>query len=62
MQTILPKVDMTDSKKVIVEIPELLWRQARSVAALHGITAREMVAGLLLRYVRESKEVPEEAA
>ena len=55
----LPAVDMTGSKGVLIELPELLWRQAKAVAALEGLTAREMVAGLLQLYVWDSKTVPQ---
>jgi len=55
----LPSVDMTGSKGVLIELPELLWRQAKAVDALKNLTAREMVAGLLQLYVWDSKAVPE---
>ena len=55
----LPAVDMTGSKGVLIELPDLLWRQSRAVAALEGLTAREMVAGLLQLYVWDSKTVPQ---
>lgn len=56
----LPKVDMSETKPISLEIPPLLYRQFKAVVALEDMTVRDAIAGLIQRHVWESKTVPVE--
>lgn len=46
--------------KTTVEMPDELFRRAKSAAALRGQTLRELITGAVEREVAEPKSAPEE--